>query len=151
MEPLILNKLKELAKLRQEHQLELAGEINGVQYINDASSFTIRSTVESINAIQSEQLLIISGDDETTDYSFLRNAELNKVKGVIYLGERSEQLMKVMLSYTHFYATAISIAEAVQVAKAYATQKQVVLFSPACISVDKTLGETFKKLVNETL
>ncbi|MGZ3932260.1 MAG: hypothetical protein ACXVP0_13125, partial [Bacteroidia bacterium] len=77
MEPLILNKLKELSRLRQQHQLELAGELNGVQYINDASAFNIRSVVESVNAIQSELLLIISGNTET-DYSFLRHAELGK-------------------------------------------------------------------------
>ncbi|MGZ3884693.1 MAG: hypothetical protein ACXVPQ_06710 [Bacteroidia bacterium] len=148
MEPLILNKLKELSRLRQQHQLELAGELNGVQYINDASAFNIRSVVESVNAIQSELLLIISGNTET-DYSFLRHAELGKVKGIICLGESPEQLLKVMLGYTHFYAPAVSLKEAVQIAKAYATPKQTVLFSSACPR-HAADADIFKQLVNET-
>lgn len=143
MKPLVIDQLR--TQPGPASGLEFAGEVNGVQFVYDAS-FSVKSTVGSINAIQAEQLLIISGNDGTSDFDLLRNAELQKVKGIIFLGERSEKLMKLVLGYTHFFSTASSLAEAVQIAKAYAKEKQVVLYSPACHTENGS--EAFRELFN---
>jgi UDP-N-acetylmuramoylalanine--D-glutamate ligase len=142
--------------IANEHQMELVAECNGVQYINDSKSINIKSAVQSINAIQAEVILIIGGEDRMTSYEFLLHAELKKVKAVIYLGRDRERILSLLMKYDDLFAPACSIEEAVSIAKLYAKQKQVVLFSPACPSYDpfdnyKNRGNLFRDTVKKVL
>jgi UDP-N-acetylmuramoylalanine--D-glutamate ligase len=139
-----------------EHQMELVAECNGVQYINDSKSINIKSAVQSINSIQAEILLIIGGEDRMTNYEFLLHAELKKVRAVIYLGKDKERILSLLMKYDDLFAPANSIEEAIQIAKLYAKEKQVVLFSPACPSYDafdnyKNRGNLFRETVKKNL
>jgi len=141
-----LNKIKAGLSLASSAQMELTGEINGIQYISDSKSVNMRSTVESVNSIAADMLLIIGGNDSATDYSFLANAELQKVKAVIYLGKEPKRLLDVILKNKVLFLTAISFEEAVSICKVYAQAGQVVLFSPACSGHD---SENFKSAVKQ--
>lgn len=150
-----VNKLQNL-HISNEHQLEPVAEHNGVHYINDSKSVNIKATVQSINTLQAEILLIIGGEDRMTDYEFLVQAELKKVRGVIYLGKDQERILAVLMKYNDLFVPASDITEAVQIAKMYARPQQVVLFSPACPSYDvfdnyKNRGNLFRETVKKCL
>jgi UDP-N-acetylmuramoylalanine--D-glutamate ligase len=139
-----------------EHQRELVAEYNGVQYVNDSKSINIKATVESINSLNTEILLIIGGEDRMTDYEFLMHADLKKVKAVIYIGKDQERILSLLMKYDDLFAPASTVEEAIQIAKVYAKEKQVVLFSPACPSYEafdnyKNRGNAFKETVKKCL
>lgn len=136
------------------HQMEWVAERKGVVYMNDSRSITIKSTVNAINTLQANIVLLIGGEDRTVDYGFLLNAELNKVKAVIYMGKEKERLFNVMRNQNCLITSAHSIKEAVELSVMIATENDVVLFSPACPSYEafdnyKNRGNRFVELVNQ--
>jgi UDP-N-acetylmuramoylalanine--D-glutamate ligase len=136
----------------QEHQLEAVREIDGVIYVNDSKSINVKSTVNSINSINHELILLIGGEDRTSDYGALLNADLKKIKAIIYLGKDSERIMAVAGRMALLFATSGNIEEATMLAKTVAKMNQVILFSPACPSFDvfdnyKNRGNKFKAIV----
>jgi UDP-N-acetylmuramoylalanine--D-glutamate ligase len=132
-----------------EHQLETVAQINGVLYINDSGSSNIKSTVESINTINSDLILIIGGDDGATDYTLLVNAELKKVKAVVYLGKNVREILDLLSKYTDLFVSAHTLEEAIQQSKVYVKAGQVILFSPGCPPSEnnKNRGKLFKEIV----
>lgn len=136
------------------HQMEWVAERKGVAYINDSRSITIKSTVNAINTLHAKIVLLIGGEDRTVDYGFLLNAELEKVKAVIYMGKEKERLFNVMRNQNCLITSAHSIKEAVELSNMVAINGDVVLFSPACPSYEafdnyKNRGNRFVELVNQ--
>ena len=135
-----------------EHSMEFVAEINGVSYVNDSKSVSIKSTYESINTIDAHLVLIIGGMDKDTDYSYLLNVDMNKIKTFIYLGENEERMLRYFGRNNMLFMKADGIEEALTLAKASALANQVVLFSPACPSFEifdnyKNRGNRFKEQV----
>ena len=135
-----------------EHAMEFVAEINGVSYMNDSKSVTIKSTCESINTIDADLTLIIGGADKDTDYSYLLNVDMGKVKTFIYLGKDQERMLRFFGRHNLIFAPAEGIEEAVKLAQAGSVANQVVLFSPACSSFEifdnyKNRGNRFKEQV----
>jgi UDP-N-acetylmuramoylalanine--D-glutamate ligase len=136
----------------ETHQLEFVVKRNNVTYINDSRSTTIKATVNSINTLQAKLVLIIGGDDRQVDYGFLLNAELHKVKAVIYLGRDKERLFNVIQHQNCLITNAHSLNDAVALSNMVAADGDVVLFSPACPSFEafdnyKNRGLRFRKIV----
>lgn len=135
-----------------EHQVEFVAEHDGIAYINDSKSTDIRQTVQSIDSLDADMLLIIGGKDEKTDYTWFLNISLKKVKAVIYLGRFPEKVLRVFGKENCLFVTAGSVEEALNISKQIAVEQQVVLFSPACPSYEafdnyKNRGNTFRQLV----
>lgn len=136
------------------HQMEWVAEHKGVAYINDSRSITIKSTVNTINTLQAKIVLLIGGEDRTVDYGFLLNAEMEKVKAVVYMGREKERLFNVMRYQNCLITSAHSVKEAVELSGMIAVKGDVVLFSPACPSYEafdnyKNRGNRFVELVNQ--
>jgi UDP-N-acetylmuramoylalanine--D-glutamate ligase len=134
------------------HQLAFVAVKNGVTFINDSRSTSIKATVNTINTIQASMVLLIGGEDRQVDYGFLLNAEMQKVKAVIYLGREKERLFNVMQHQNCLITNAHSLEEAVELSKMIASFEDVVVFSPACPSFEafdnyKNRGLRFIKLV----
>ena len=51
-----------------DHSFEFVTNINDITYINDSKATNGKQTVESINSIDAEIILILGGDDLKTDY-----------------------------------------------------------------------------------
>lgn len=135
-----------------EHQVEFVAEHSGIAYINDSRSTDIRQTVQSIDSLDADMLLIIGGNDEKTDYTWFLNISLKKIKAVIYLGRFPEKVFRVFGKENCLFVTADSVEEALNISKQIAVEQQIVLFSPACPSYEafdnyKNRGNAFRQLV----
>lgn len=136
------------------HHMEFVREFNGATYVNDSKSTDIKKTVESIDSLDADMVLIIGGKDEKTDYTWFLNISLNKVKSVVYLGKDTSRLFRIFGKQDVMFVKAETLKEAVFISHSMAKENQVVLFSPACPSYDafdnyKNRGDQFKQLVSE--
>ena len=132
------------------HQLEFVAEINGVSYINDSKSIRLTATRNSLEQINSSVVLIIGGKEDDNDYSILAKQIKEKVVSIIYLGNNNDLIFQHYSKHYMLFAKASTINEAVQIASAYATPGSLVLFSPACESINyKNRGNEFKDVVKK--
>jgi UDP-N-acetylmuramoylalanine--D-glutamate ligase len=150
----VINTVAKVAVINDEHSLEFVAEKKGVTFINDSRSTSIKASVSAINALQANLVLLIGGEDRQVDYGFLLNAELAKVKAVIYLGREKERLFNVMQHQNCLITNAHSLQEAVELSTMIATANDVVLFSPACPSFEafdnyKNRGNRFKAFIHQ--
>ncbi|MCD6018738.1 MAG: UDP-N-acetylmuramoylalanine/D-glutamate ligase [Bacteroidetes bacterium] len=134
-----------------DHSFEFVATINDVTYINDSKATNARQTVESINSVDVEIVLILGGDDLKTDYSWFTNINYYNVKTVIYFGRRFPEIKNIFNKHV-MLIVADNLDSAVEVSKAKAIKDQAVLFSPACPSYDpfdnyKNRGNKFKELI----
>ena len=134
-----------------DHSFEFVATINDVTYINDSKATNAKQTVESVNSVDVELVLILGGDDLKTDYSWFTNLNYYNIKTVIYYGRRFAEIKNVFNKHV-MLIVAENLESAVGISKAKAIKNQAVLFSPACPSYDafdnyKNRGAKFKELV----
>lgn len=134
-----------------DHSFEFVATINDVTYINDSKATNAKQTVESVNSVDAELVLILGGDDLKTDYSWFTNINYYNIKTVIYYGRRFAEIKNIFNKHVMLVVTE-NLESAVSVAKLKAIKNQAVLFSPACPSYDvfdnyKNRGNKFKELV----
>lgn len=134
-----------------DHSFEFVTTINEVTYINDSKAINARQTVESINSIDAEIVLILGGDDLKTDYSWFANLNYYNIKTVIYYGRRFSEIKNIFNKHV-MVVLLDNLETSVAFSKNRAITNQVVLFSPACPSYDafdnyKNRGDKFKALV----
>ena len=145
-----LDLLKQRALVQtDEHTLEFVAHVNGIAYINDSKAIRITETLESLERMETSVVLIIGGDDETTDYSVLSKQIKQKVSAIIYLGKNSDLILQHYSTHNMLFAKALTVEESVKMAYLFANSKDVVLFSPACDHYHdyKVRGYKFKKEV----
>jgi UDP-N-acetylmuramoylalanine--D-glutamate ligase len=134
-----------------DHSFEFVATINDVTYINDSKATNAKQTVESVNSVDVELVLILGGDDLKTDYSWFTNLNYYNIKTVIYYGRRFAEIKNIFNKHV-MLIVAENLESAVGISKAKAIKNQAVLFSPACPSYDafdnyKNRGAKFKELV----
>ena len=136
---------------KTDHSFEFVACINDVTFINDSKAINAKQTVESINSVDTEIVLILGGDDLKTDYSWFKNINYYNIKTVIYIGRCFAEIKNIFNKHV-MVIVADNLESAVEVSKAKAIKNQAVLFSPACPSFDpfdnyKNRGNKFKELV----
>lgn len=143
-----------LSGLQNEaHHSELINVINGVQYVNNASSTDVDSTWLALDKIEGNIVWIAGGVDRGNDYSILKELVNDKVKHIICLGTFVTKLYKAFgVEKPHTIINAGSAIEAVHHASILARDGYTVLFSPACASYDlfesvDDRGQQFKQAV----
>lgn len=134
-----------------DHSFEFVISINDVTFINDSKAINAKQTVESVNSIDAEVVLILGGDDLKTDYSWFTNLNYYNIKTVIYYGRRFPEIKNIFNKHV-MVVLLDNMETSVVFAKNRAIKNQVVLFSPACPSYDvfdnyKNRGDKFKNLV----
>lgn len=134
-----------------DHSFEFVANINDITYINDSKATNAKQTVESINSIDAEIILILGGDDLKTDYSWFTNVNYYNIKTVIYYGRRFPEIKNIFNKHV-MIVLLDNLETSVKFSKDRAIKNQVVLFSPACPSYDafdnyKNRGDKFKELV----
>lgn len=134
-----------------DHSFEFVANINDITYINDSKATNGKQTVESINSIDAEIILILGGDDLKTDYSWFTNVNYYNIKTVIYYGRRFPEIKNIFNKHV-MIVLLDNLETSVKFSKDRAIKNQVVLFSPACPSYDafdnyKNRGDKFKELV----
>lgn len=142
-----------------EHRIELVKEIDNVKWYNDSASSSPTRTLSGLNAFDEDIILIAGGYDKNLDYKPLAKPIVEKVKGLILIGQTAGKIFDTVKEELESQNKKMDIymcnnlEETVTLAKKIAKPGCVVLFSPASASFDMfkdfaDRGNQFKKLVN---
>jgi len=142
-----------------EHRIEFIKEIDQVKWYNDSASSSPTRTLSGIKAFDEEIILIAGGYDKNLDYEPLAKPIVEKVKGLILIGQTSGKIFDTVKTELENQNKNLDIymcenlEQTVILAKKIAKPGNVVLFSPASASFDMfkdfaDRGNQFKKLVN---
>ena len=139
------------------HRLEFLRELNGVRYYDDNFSTNPSSTRVAVNSFPGNDLVLIVGGRDKTNYEDLPEIygilKASQIKKIVLIGESGHELTN-RYQDSRFIATE-SLEQAVNIAKSNAEklENSVVIMSPAAASFDMfknvyDRGDQFKKLVN---
>ncbi len=124
------------------HRCQLVAEINGVQFINDAKAANLDALHKALLAARSVPagpaniFLIAGGRDEALDFHDLGPTLSRRAKRAFLLGPAAEKIRAAWSLFTPC-TVASSLVEALREAVQSAGSGDVVLFSPACSSLDE--------------
>lgn len=146
--------LKEFGGL--PHRCENVGEHNGVTYINDSKGTNVGATLaalEGLGSISKKNILLIAGGEgKGADFTPLAKPVANLVRKTYLFGKDAASIDRSLIASSDraFYSTLDDIVLALQ---SEAKEGDIVLFSPACASLDmyknyEMRGAHFTSLVN---
>ena len=139
------------------HRLEFLDEINGVRYYDDNFSTTPSSTRVAIDAFPDDNLTVIIGGRDKTDYQDLPEIyeilARPQVKNIVLIGELGRKLADTYQD--NRFNLADSLESSINIAKGLAEKddNSIILMSPSAASFDMfenvyDRGDQFKKLVS---
>ena len=133
------------------HRLELVGEFQGVQWINDSKATNVSSTAVAIDGMERPTVLLLGGRHKGEAYTVLAESVKRKVKRVIAYGEAASIIAKDLRPVVDVVRLGANFDEVIQAARAAARPGDAVLLSPACSSYDmfsnyEERGERFRAL-----
>jgi len=140
-----------------EHRCELVMEIDGIQFINDSKATNVDAVAKALMTVRKglgnrpNVWLIAGGKDKGFGFDEICELLVQRVKGVVLIGETSQKIQSVWSKYVSCIQ-AENMLEAVFKAAENAVDGDVVLLSPACSSFDmfrdyRHRGEAFRKAV----
>lgn len=134
------------------HRLEKVATLHGVDYINDSKATNVDSVFYALQSFETPIILILGGVDKGNDYDAIRELVLSKVKGVIALGKDNKKLEVYFKDIVPLFFSTSDLSQATEKAGEWATEKDVVLLSPACASFDlfknyEDRGDRFREAV----
>lgn len=143
-----------------EHRLEFIRKIDGVKWYNDSVSSSPTRTIAGLNSFDEDIILIAGGYDKNLDYTPIAKPIVEKVKGLILIGQTSGKIFEAVKNELEKQNKKLNIymcdnlEDTVKTAKKIAKENQIVLFSPASASFDMfknfaDRGIQFKNLVNK--
>ena len=133
------------------HRLELVGEFDGVQWINDSKATNVSSTAVAIDGMDRPTVLLLGGRHKGEAYTPLAEPLKRKVKRVIAYGEAASIIARDLRPVVDVVRLGSDFEEVVRAARATAQAGEAVLLSPACSSYDmfsnyEERGERFRAL-----
>ena len=142
-----------------EHRLEFIKEINGVKWYNDSIGTSPTRTIAGLKSFNEDIILIAGGYDKNLDYTPIAKPILEKVKGLILIGQTAGKIFNAVKEEAEIENKKIdtyiceTLEDTVKIAKKIAKKGQIVLFSPASASFDmfknfEERGICFKNIVN---
>ena len=137
-----------------EHRLELAGEVDGVRWINDSKATNVNSCWYALESMPDSRstILILGGKDKGNDYSEILPLVKDKVKAIVAMGLHNEKIVDFFTGHVPTVVSTGSLAEAVDTCRRLAGEGDTVLLSPCCASFDlfksyEDRGSQFKEAV----
>lgn len=135
-----------------EHRLETVSTIRGVTYINDSKATNVDSAWYALECMTQPVVWIAGGTDKGNDYSTLYGLVQQKVKALVCLGKDNSKLKAAFDSMVPAMVETSSMEDAVEAARGFASEGDVVLLSPCCASFDlfnnyEHRGQLFKTCV----
>ena len=133
------------------HRLEVAGEYDGVQWINDSKATNVGSTLVALRGMQQPTILLLGGRHKGESYGSLADELRRTVKVVLAYGEAAPTIVNDIGSVVRTEEMGRSFEDVVERARALAVAGDAVLLSPACSSFDmfknyEERGTLFKRL-----
>ena len=135
-----------------EHRLEFVARVSGVKFINDSKATNCNSVYYALDTINAPIIWICGGVDKGNDYKILEQLVKDKVRSIIYVGEKSKKIENEFKSSVEDFIVVQSMQEAVRNSYSIAETGDTVLLSPACSSFDlfknyEERGNVFKSSV----
>ena len=136
-----------------EHRNQRVKTVRGVKFVDDSFSSTINATWFSLEENRGPIILIIGGDDsEEKNYKVIFDLVCEKVKALIFLGEKPcTDLDKFFGKVVPLIFHESEMKKAVETAFQIASAGETVLFSPAVPPREdldyKKRGTVFQKIV----
>lgn len=136
------------------HRLEVVGEPEGVQWINDSKATNVSSASVAIAGMRRPTILLLGGKHKGESYTSLAEPIRKTVKKVIAYGEAAPLIEKDLGDVVPLERLGSDFAEVMRRARESAEPGDVVLLSPACSSYDmfrnyEERGERFRKIALE--
>ncbi|HEX5072656.1 MAG TPA: UDP-N-acetylmuramoyl-L-alanine--D-glutamate ligase [Gemmatimonadaceae bacterium] len=133
------------------HRLELAGEYDGVRWINDSKATNVSSTLVALRGMRQPTILLLGGRHKGEPYTRLESELRRTVKAVIAYGEAAPIIMKDIGDVVPTEQMGRSFEKVIERARELAAPGDAVLLSPACSSFDmfknyEERGTVFKRL-----
>ena len=151
----ILNVLRSFTGL--DHRCQWITEHANVQWINDSKGTNVGATCAAIKGLSGDEnlVLIAGGDGKGADFSELEDIAEGRLKAAIVLGKDGPRIGEVLLKVVPVHSVD-TIELAVETAARIAKAGDIVLFSPACASLDmfknyQKRGEAFVTAVKKVL
>jgi UDP-N-acetylmuramoylalanine--D-glutamate ligase len=138
-----------------EHRLEIAGEKNGISFINDSKATNVDAVWYALQSFDRRIYLILGGKDKGNDYDQILDLVRKKVAKIYAIGSSAQKIHDYFITYVDV-AIMDSLQSAVLAAFSEAVKGGVVLLSPACASFDmfenyEHRGKVFKNTVESLL
>jgi UDP-N-acetylmuramoylalanine--D-glutamate ligase len=138
-----------------EHRLELAGEVDGVKYIDDSFGTAPETVSVALKAFEQPKIIILGGSDKGADFTALAQEIKNSnVRQAIVIGQITDKITAALAKagYNDVAAGLSSMTEIVNKARELARPGDVVLLSTGAASFGmfkdyKDRGEQFKAAV----
>jgi len=118
------------------HRLELAGEYEGIRWINDSKATNVSSTLVALRGMQQPTVLLLGGRHKGEPYTRLSDELRRTVKAVIAYGEAAPTIVDDIGRVVPTEQMGRSFEEVIERARSIAAPGDVVLLSPACSSYD---------------
>lgn len=135
------------------HRLEVVPSEDGLVYIDDSKATNPDSLTWALERQTKKVILLAGGRAKGTDFGFLGPLIEKKVKHLVLFGEARTEMKE---SWKGITATTVvvTLEEAVDAARANASEGDIILLSPACASFDqfknyKHRGDVFKACARE--
>ena len=134
-----------------EHAMELAGEIDGVRFVNDSKATNIVSAKRSFESVRSGLVAILGGRYKGGEFTDLRGALQERARGVVAIGESAGRIEEALADLVPVHRAG-SMDDAVRQAFGLAERGDTVVLAPACSSFDMFAsyaerGRAFKEAV----
>lgn len=142
-----------------EHRIEFVRELDGVRYYNDSIATSPVSVIAGLNAFGRKVIMIAGGSDKKLDYNQLAGPINKYVKTLVLLGATADKIDEAVRAYSDYNENECRIIrvktmeEAVEAAKKFAVNGDIVTLSPASASFDmyknfEERGRHYKSVVN---
>lgn len=118
------------------HRMELVGEWNGVQWINDSKATNISSTLVAVSGMTRPTVLLLGGRHKGEPYTSLEQPIRAHVKRVLAYGEAAEQIERDLGGIVTVERLGRDFGAVIARARQLAVPGDAVLLSPACSSYD---------------
>ncbi len=133
------------------HRLQTVAVQDGVTYVDDSKATNPGSVVAALEAFSQPVILIVGGKSKRTDFRALGEAIGKRTKAVVLLGEAADEIGAVVDRKKT--TRAMSMDDAVAIARALAVPGDIVLLSPGCASFDmfasaEARGDAFSRAAN---
>ena len=136
------------------HRLEIVGEVNGVQWINDSKATNVSSALVAIAGMKRPTVLLLGGRHKGEPYTSLAEPIRKNVKKIIAYGEAGPLIEEDLKDVVPLEKLGSDFDEVMRRARESAEPGDAVLMSPACSSYDmfrnyEERGERFRKIALE--
>jgi UDP-N-acetylmuramoylalanine--D-glutamate ligase len=136
-----------------EHRLEMAGDVQGVLWINDSKATNIDSTLVALRSMTRPTVLLLGGRHKGEPYTRLSSEIARTVRAVIAYGEAAPVIEQDLGANATVIRENGTFEDVVRAARSIARAGDVILLSPACSSYDmfrnyEERGKAFKQMVN---